>query len=88
MNDRNRGGASTTYSGPSGVKIFVLDPHHIRLQFEPGNGAIIQADLTAAEAQWVADELLARLKPAKEGTPSWWRRAIKRAGQAQRSDDE
>ncbi|MGV9540896.1 hypothetical protein ACWDSF_06185 [Nocardia beijingensis] len=48
------------------MKVFVLDPEHIRLQFEPTNGAVFSADLTAAEARWIATELLARLAPAAE----------------------
>lgn len=59
-------GRPPTYSGPGGMKIFVPDPEHIRLQFEPANGAVFSADLTAAEARWIATELLARLVPAAE----------------------
>lgn len=45
------------------VYVFATDPEHIRLQIEPQAGGMVYADLTAAEARWLADELSARLAP-------------------------
>lgn len=56
----------TSYHGGAGVKIFALDPAHIRLQFEPANGAVMSADLTVAEANWIAHQLLALIITAPE----------------------